>query len=420
MVFADPDPHIAEIVRNDWGRLLAILAVQFRDLDLAEDVLQEAATRALNVWPERGTPDNPVAWLLTTARRIAIDELRRSRTLRQKQLLLEAELMIPRPFDPVEFDDDIPDERLRLIFTCCHPALGREAQVMLTLRTLGGLTTVEIARAMLMAETTVGQRISRAKRKIRDAGIPYQTPSLVDLPHRLDAVLSVLYLIYNEGYLASAGETVDRLDLANESIRLTRNLLDLLPNEPEIAGLLALMLLNQARRPARIDSNGVLVTLAEQDRSRWRRTEIDAGTALLERALKERKAGPYQIQAAISALHCEAERPEETDWAQIVALYDLLVRIAPSPIIELNRAVAIAERSGAESGLEAIATIARIAELDSYRFLHSTRAELLRRTGDPGRARAAFERALELTTNEAERAFLLGRMASLGNASANS
>ncbi|MGH2551892.1 MAG: RNA polymerase sigma factor, partial [Thermomicrobiales bacterium] len=287
------------IVREEWGRLLSLLAYQFRDLELAEDVLQDAVERALSNWPKSGIPDNPAAWLLTTAKRVAIDDFRRTKTFEQKRLLLEADARIAMEEEIVVSDEDIPDERLRLIFTCCHPALNREAQLILTLRTLGGLSTSDIAHALLMAEPTVGQRITRAKRKIRDAGIPFQTPSAADLPDRLDTVLNVIYLIYNEGYVASAGDSLFRVDLATEAIRLGRVLVRLMPDEPEAIGLLALMVLNDSRRDARVDENGVLVTLDDQDRSRWNRAAIVEGTALVERALRMRRAGSYQIQASI-------------------------------------------------------------------------------------------------------------------------
>jgi RNA polymerase sigma-70 factor (ECF subfamily) len=404
---------INRIVREEWGRLLSLLAYQFRDLELAEDVLQDAVERALSHWPRGGIPDNPAAWLLTTAKRVAIDDRRRVKTFEQKRLLLETDARIAMEEEIVVSDEDIPDERLRLIFTCCHPALNREAQLILTLRTLGGLSTSDIAHALLMAETTVGQRITRAKRKIRDAGIPFQTPSAADLPDRLDTVLNVIYLIYNEGYVASQGDDLFRVDLATEAIRLGRVLVRLMPDEPEAIGLLALMILNDARRNARVDSSGVLVTLEDQDRSRWNRTAIAEGVDLVDRALRMRRAGLYQIQAAISAIHCQAQTPAATDWLQIVALYDVLMTIAATPIVELNRAVAVSMASGPEAGLLAIAQIDGLSDLEEYHLLHSTRADLFRRAGRSAEAVEEYQRAIELTSNNAERGFLTRRVASL-------
>lgn len=413
MTDARLEQAINRIVREEWGRLLSLLAYQFRDLELAEDVLQDAVERALSHWPRNGVPDNPAAWLLTTAKRAAIDQRRRVKTFEQKRLLLEADARIAMEEEIVVSDEDIPDERLRLIFTCCHPALNREAQLILTLRTLGGLSTSDIAHALLMAEATVGQRITRAKRKIRDAGIPFQTPSAADLPDRLDTVLNVLYLIYNEGYVASQGDALFRVDLATEAIRLGRVLVRLMPDEPEAIGLLALMILNDARRDARVDANGVLVTLEDQDRSRWNQAAIEEGTALVDRALRMRRAGPYQIQAAISAIHCQAATPDDTDWAQIVALYDVMMTIAATPIVALNRAVAVSMAEGPEQGLLAIAQIERIGDLEEYHLLHSTRADLLRRAGRGHEALVEYQRAIELTNNNAERGFLSRRVASL-------
>ena len=407
------DQTISTIVREEWGRLLSLLAYQFRDLELAEDVLQDAVERALSHWPRSGIPDNPAAWLLTTAKRVAIDHRRRLKTFEQKRLLLEADARIAMEEEIIVSDEDIPDERLRLIFTCCHPALNREAQLILTLRTLGGLSTSDIAHALLMAETTVGQRITRAKRKIRDAGIPFQTPSAADLPDRLDTVLNVLYLIYNEGYVASQGDALFRVDLATEAIRLGRVLVRLMPDEPEAIGLLALMILNDARRDARVDATGMLVTLEDQDRSRWNRAAIEEGVALVDRALRMRRVGPYQIQAAISAIHCQAETPDATDWPQIVALYDVMMSLADTPVVALNRAVAISMAHGPERGLEAIDRIDRLNDLDEYHLLHSTRADLLRRAGRSAEAVAEYRRAIELTNNNAERGFLTRRVASL-------
>lgn len=413
MTDARLEQAINRIVREEWGRLLSLLTYQFRDLELAEDVLQDAVERALSHWPRSGIPDNPAAWLLTTAKRVAIDDRRRLKTFEQKRLLLEADARIAMEEEIIVSDEDIPDERLRLIFTCCHPALNREAQLILTLRTLGGLSTSDIAHALLMAEATVGQRITRAKRKIRDAGIPFQTPSAADLPDRLDTVLNVLYLIYNEGYVASQGVALFRVDLATEAIRLGRVLVRLMPDEPEAIGLLALMLLNDARRDARVDDSGVLVTLEDQDRNRWNRAAIEEGIDLVDRALRMRRAGPYQIQAAISAIHCQAETPDATDWPQIVALYDVMMSIAATPVVALNRAVAISMADGPERGLEAIDQIDRLNDLEEYHLLHSTRADLLRRAGHSAEALVEYQRAIELTNNNAERGFLTRRVASL-------
>jgi RNA polymerase sigma-70 factor (ECF subfamily) len=399
------------VVREEWGRLLAALTYQFGDLSQAEDALQDVVEAAYRRWPVTGVPENPAAWLMTSARRRLIDHIRRTQTLNAKLPLLATEL-----FEKEDMDidtEEIPDERLRLIFTCCHPALNQEAQIALTLRTLGGLSTTEIAHALLISEPTVGQRISRAKRKIREAGIPFEAPEGAELPDRLDTVLHVLYLIYNEGYVASEGALLFRIDLSTEAIRLARVLVRLMPDEPEGIGLLALMLLNDARRDARIDSNGELVTLDQQDRTRWSRSSIAEGTGLVDRALRMRRPGLFQLQAAISALHCQAETPGDTDWPQIVALYDVMMTIAPTPIVALNRAAAISMAEGPEQGLFAIAQIDHLEQLEEYHLLHASRADMLRRAGRLMEARTAYEQAIALTNNTTEQGFLARRASSL-------
>ena len=384
---------LAQAFREEWGRVLATLIGFLGDFDLAEEATQEAFAAAAERWPRDGTPDNPRAWLVTTARNRAIDRIRRSRTLAEKTRLLD----VPEAVEDTLDDTTIPDERLELIFTCCHPALALEAQVALTLRTLGGLSTDEIARAFLVPEATMAKRLVRAKARIRAAGIPFRVPPAHLLPDRLAAVLAVVYLIFNEGYGG-------RGDLAAEAIRLGRALAELMPDEPEVAALLALMLMNDARRYARF-ADGAVVLLAEQDRSLWDRDQIERGRAELDRALALGGRGPYVLQAALASLH--ADDPQ--DWPQIALLYGELAQVTGSPVVELNRAVAMAEAGDVEAALALVETL----ELEGYHYLHATRAELLRRLDRPAEARLAYGRALELVASDAERRFLERRVAEL-------
>jgi RNA polymerase sigma-70 factor (ECF subfamily) len=400
---------VEAVFREERSRLLAILVRQFGDLDLAEDVTSDAIEAALARWPVDGVPSNPVAWLLTTARRKAVDRLRRDKLYAARLALLHLEVQQGAPATADPHSSDIPDERLRLFFTCCHPALSVEAQIALTLRCLAGLSTPEVARGFLVPETTMAQRIARAKRKIREAQIPFRVPETAELATRLPGVLRVVYLIFTEGYVASAGDDLVRDDLSNEAIRLARVLHRLLSGEPEVTGLLALLLLVDARRPARVGAAGELLSLDEQDRQRWDADRIAEGRDLLGDALCGPRTGPYAIQAAIAALHDEAAGVSSTDWPQIVALYDVLARVAPSPIVELNRAVALAMRDGPEAGLRALDVFDADA-LRGYGPLPAARADLLRRLGRADEAATQYRAALALTVNERERAFLRRRL----------
>ena len=397
------------VYRTESRRVLATLIRLLGDFDLAEEALHEAFRAALEQWPREGVPTNPRAWLVSAGRFKAIDSLRRG--ARFTALDDNAEETIAAPDDAADVED-IEDDRLRLIFTCCHPALQPDAQIALTLREVCGLTTEEIAHAFLAAPPTLAQRIVRAKNKIRDAGIPYQVPSQQELPDRLDSVLRVIYLVFNEGYSASTGTSLTRHDLSAEAIRLARLLVELQP-EPEAVGLLALMLLHESRRSARTGPSGDTVVLEDQDRSQWNRTLIAEGSALVERALSSRRIGPYMLQAAISAVHTEAPSAAATDWPQIVGLYDVLARLEPSPIVALNRAVAVAMRDGPEAGLALIDAILAAGELADYRLAHAARADMCRRLGRDTAARTAYQRALELSALEPERRFFERRLAEL-------
>ena len=405
---SDVDARLADVLREERSRLVGALVRILDDWDVAEELVQDAAVAALEHWAADGIPDNPGAWLMTTARRRAVDRLRRRARYRERMALLTAEA---REMDrPTATDGPMgADDRLRLLFTCCHPALNREAQVALTLRTVAGLETDAVARAFIVPEATIAQRLVRAKRKIRDARIPYRVPDAAELPARLGEVLSVLYLVFNEGYLASSGESAERRDLARDAEWLTSLVARLMPDEPEVLGLLALMRLHLARADARFAPDGALVLLADQDRSRWDAAAIAAAIELLARAERMGRPGPYQLQAAIVGIHALAPSWEATPWGAVVGAYDALVRIQPTPVVQLNRALALAERDGPAAALDALAPLAD--RLDGYHLFHAARGELFRRAGDPDAAREANRRALALTSNPAERRLIEERLA---------
>jgi RNA polymerase sigma-70 factor (ECF subfamily) len=405
-MLSNSNAAVDAVYSSDWGRIVATLIRQFGDFDVAEECAQEAFAAAVDQWRQDGVPEIPRAWIIQTAKHKAIDRIRRQNRFQEK-LESYAELS-PKVEEPKYDTEEIPDDRLRLIFTCCHPALAPEAQVALTLRTLGGLETDEIARAFLVPTATMAQRLVRAKRKIRDARIPYNIPDTQDMPERLDAVLTVIYLVFNEGYASTRGEPLVRTDLCAEAIRLARVVKMLLsPASPEATALVALMLLHDSRRDARVDESGDLVTLEEQERSRWNLAQIAEALPLVAEALSE-AAGSFTLQAAIAAEHCKAARAEDTDWPRIVRLYDLLQVVQPSPIISLNRAVAVAMAEGTEKGLALIDGLGE--QLADYHLLHAARADLLRRIGSKEEAAKSYERALRLVTNESERRFLERRL----------
>lgn len=412
-----PQAVVESVFRQESGRIVATLIRIAGSFDLAEEAMQEAFASALASWPEKGVPENPGAWITAVAHRKLIDHGRRERTRREKQQpLLYETPTVHEPEANALFEStpmNYPDDRLRLIFTCCHPALNQEAQVALTLRTLGGLTTPEIARAFLVAEPTLAQRLVRAKNKIQSAHIPYEVPPLAQLPERLESVQAVIYLVFNEGYTATAGDSLIRRELCSEAIRLARTLSELMPDEPENLGLLALMLLHDSRRDARIDTEGRLVILEEQDRSRWDQVRIEEGLELVQKALSMRRPGVYQLQAAIAAVHAEAASPEDTDWPQIAALYQEIIRMSPSPVVALNHAVAVAMSQGLEPGLKQIDKVGTSGELEQYHLYHAARADILRRLGRKAEAKRAYKEALRLATNKVEQEYLQRRLTQL-------
>ena len=411
-MLSNPNVTVDAVYRSDWGRIVASLIRHFGDFEVAEEAAQEAFAVAVNQWRTDGVPEFPRAWIIQTAKHKAIDRLRRKTRFEEKLATYATSGLVETVTEPNYDTDEIPDDRLRLIFTCCHPALALEAQVALTLRTLGGLQTDEIARAFLVPPATMAQRLVRAKRKIRDAGIPYRVPDASEMPERLDAVLTAIYLIFNEGYAPTRGEPVVRADLCAEAIRLGRLLRTLLSPQPpsEVTGLMALMLLHDSRREARLDAAGDLVVLEEQDRTLWNQDFIAEALPLVEEALQG-KPGQFSLEAAISAEHCKASRPEDTNWLQIVSFYNMLEQLTGSPIVALNRAVAVAMSDGPEPAIQIINSLAASGDLDQYHLLHAARADLLRRMGSMSESAKSYRRALELVTNESERRFLERRLA---------